>query len=320
MKCLLLLSLVAVAVADDLIITGCLMENWDETNPDMAANMNQVGKCIKCFESSFPLTEAGLVTAKSCAAEYLKLENEACSESVAAVDLANEDSMEALEECLEEWQMTAAGEYCLARSTSETPVDIITDSIGCLMEAHRNVTKFEHYISNLGGPKGNKGKGPRKLQQRRKGGKGGEMKKYIMGQLLPKAYCNVANDKDETRQAECDTCFADLPKGPKAFAGAKDCSQKYLSSEYQECQTDLNKLNDFKGKESKKIMKCFAKRTLRYVVEQCNPTAGDLENLWATYDCGKEFIVNWVEDNAEAKYAEKIIDHLEDEDSSEEED
>ena len=37
------------------------------------------------------------------------------------------------------------------------------------------------------------------LLQRRKGGKGGEMKKYIMGQLLPKAYCNVANDKDETR-------------------------------------------------------------------------------------------------------------------------
>merc|ERR1712127_137655 len=227
MKCLLLLSLVAVAVADDFIITACLMEKWDEANPDMAANMNQVGKCIKCFEPiGDPMTEADLVTAKSCTAEHLKLENEACSESIAAIDLTNEESLEAVEECFEEWQMTAAGEYCLARSTSETPVDIITDSIGCLMEAHKNVTKFEHYINNLGGPKGNKGKGPRKLQQRRKGGK---MKKYIMGQLLPKAYCNVANDKDETRQAECDACFADLPKGPKAFAGAKDCSQKYLS-------------------------------------------------------------------------------------------
>jgi len=304
----------------DFLVSSCLFENW-ELSLGTEENMNNVFACVGCFDQIEDImTEEGLPKALNCAQQFLPLEFEACAEQLSNVKAGDEESGEAVSECFEEWVYGAAAEYCNSISDSPQPIDKLTDGSMCMMEGFKNTTMFIGYVHSLDTKDNRAGRRIRKLQKKAK--EGNPVKRYAMKKLLPLAACQSANQDDQTRIEDCNQCFSKVNKENHKTEGLK-CTNDYLVPYFQDCVEMMDPSSQNNPGQKKDIKKCFGRGIVKHIVKACNPgdsVDANPDTLMATMECGHEFVVNWVDENARPEFAKQIIQFLSfDDDDSEEE-
>merc|ERR1712198_404609 len=300
------------------LISSCLTEQWDE-EVAMDVNMKNTMDCLGCFEK-IPdvMTETGLADAKACVRDYLPEENQACSTQLNGLVAGQEDTGEPVVDCFEEWVANAAAEYCIDRSTSTEPIDVLTDGSMCMLEGLKNVTMFAHYVHDME----NSRSGKKIRGNKMKGKRGNPMKKYVMHELLPLAMCQAANNGDDARIGECKQCFATVTK-ENHETKAKECSKDFLMPYFQDCEGMMDSMTKSSTKEEKKqLKKCLGRGVIKSIVETCNPgtPVANPTSLLETMECGHEFTIDWVEKNARPEFAKRIVQFLSDDDDEDDDD
>merc|ERR1712002_892 len=303
---------------DKFVVRACLTENWKE-DADFKQNMDNVMTCIKCFTKIEDYeSQSGVDSAKACVSQHLPWEQEACQSELDALTADNEESGEAVIECMEDWQYMALSEWCLGRSESTESLEKLTDGTMCILESIKNVTLFSNYVNHMDGRRQ-----PKKFKKLQNGGgrKNNPLKNYVMHKLLPAATCEAANMDDQARLDECKQCFESVTK-ENHKTKVYECTSDFLMPYYQECEESMNSLNENSSKEEKKdVKKCFFRGVIKSVVMRVSPdTEATPENLLETFEEGHDFVIDWVQNNARPEFAKKIIKFLDDDDEDEFED
>jgi len=303
---------------DRFIIRACLSENWKEGR-ELKENMEDVMGCIKCFtEIEDYESQAGIDTAKACVSQHLPWEQEACQNELDALTLSNEESGEAVIECMEEWQYGALAEWCLTKTEATEAVEQLTDGTMCILESIKNVTQFSFYVHHMND--GNRR--PKKFKKLQNGGGKDRLKNYVMKKLLPVAACDAANMDDQARLDECKQCFESVTR-ENHKTKALECSNNFLMPYYQDCEESMNSLNENSSKEEKKaVKKCYIRGVVKSVVMRVNPDGAEATpvKLLETFEEGHEYVMEWVEKNARPEFAKRIIQFLDDDDDQDDDD
>jgi len=297
------------------LTAGCAFENWDEAKAD-EVNLEAVGGCLGCFEEvgEDPMSAEGIAKIKECIASGLPNINQACSNVISLVRTNEDETGEAVMDCIEENTLAAAGERCLSLSDSTDAVEKLTDSSICMLETHKNVTQLGMYM--MAQKAGNT-----KLKNRQgKGGRGKQMLKgYVESKLLPAAYCYSANEGDDAKINSCKECFKNMNK-ENFLADAVKCSNDFLLPYYDTCHSELSALtNENIEAEGEAVKKCYVRGVIKHVVADCNPgsPAADLETLGSTLECGHEYVIDWIQKNARPNIAKRLIKMIDEDDDDE---
>ena len=68
-----------------------------------------------------------MAAAKKCTADFLPLQNKECADVIAATDINDQESLEAVMECFEEYMETNHAKSCVGRNLQADNVDTITE-------------------------------------------------------------------------------------------------------------------------------------------------------------------------------------------------
>merc|ERR1719245_1977185 len=111
-------------------VASCLLEKWDDSNPNIEENIATVDECIQCFKEATPLTtEAGLNAAKDCVDTHLaKYQKVACGAELAAMRHDDPESGANAVACIQKWQAEALASYCLENSPSSDETEKLIDT------------------------------------------------------------------------------------------------------------------------------------------------------------------------------------------------
>ncbi|XP_023330049.1 uncharacterized protein LOC111702552 [Eurytemora carolleeae] len=297
---------------------SCLVEHWKD-ELDLKTNMENINACLDCWRKvGDPMTEDGLKKAKACVESQLPWEFQACADEVNSVELDNPEAVGPVLECFKNFRHEAGANYCLEKvEESEDPIDTLTDGSVCMLEFSKNVTMFQQYTRSSGSDRTGK-----KIKPGKESGEGKLLKQYVMGTLMPKAHCEVANIDDLDRQDACTKCFDDSIKADPVDVMKEivACSDKYLLPAYQTCHDEFVSSLSGSGINNNSIVKCYIRTVLRYVVSTCNSDTDievNPESLLTTLDCGKDFIEDWIRENASDEFADEIIKKLEEDEENE---
>merc|ERR1712127_159507 len=293
---------------------------WAENFGDDA----RIKSCVDCFEADIDFsTQAGLDTAKACAAEYWPKGVAACPSEIAALRTDDMETLGAVVECFDDKLETDNAQRCLDESDATEPKAKLTEGTMCVLDSWKMA--FGAVKNMTRGPQGRRPRGGRR--QGGRGGRGKGMKKMMMKTLL-EAHCDNASNDDKTKAAACVKCFNDaLPtkdnskltggrngrggrrRGrreapPAVVAALATCSQTHLSPQYDDCTTLMASGTDMKA-----AHQCYPKVLLGSVVGECvddnGIEAADPSTLNEVVDCGVENVFEWLQEK-NPKAAEKL--------------
>merc|ERR1712123_448984 len=254
---------------DPSTIIRCMAENWQQGE-------EQIQACRDCFKA-VEETDAGLTQAKACVAQFLQMEDEACSAQLSALkSFKDEEKGMAVLKCFDETLEKENNDRCIKESQSTDITEKLTDSSLCVLESWKYGMA---YVKNATRGQGGRGKG-----KRPRAGKGG--KKMKMMKLITKAHCSLATNEDGSKTTECLNCFKAAVKLGKQGKGKGGRGKKEMSPEMFSAMTTCSE-------------------------QHLNPTYSKCTAM--VMECGKEATIGWVKKNASPEVAEQIGNFLEEE-------
>jgi len=301
-------------------IIRCMAENW-------AAGEARIQACRDCFTAVGDLaTQAGLQAAKQCAAAHWPASVAGCQDEVSALSTSNlETTGQEVLECFDRVLGLKNNQRCLDGSQNSDMVEKLTDAAVCVIDSHKFAFSYYKNATMGNGNGKGKGKGKGKSKGRGKGDKAGKGMKGQVMRVMTAAHCDLAAEGDSQKSGQCSQCFKRAvmsmmraKKGNKQAGMQKlvkkmtICSEKHLSPRYDQCTKIM--------KDGKKdgVEECYTRVLVKNLVSECSDdiTAATAETLEEVVDCGKENVMEWMEDRfpKAARMAAKFFDDDEDED------
>merc|ERR1712106_550785 len=144
---------------DPSTIIRCMAENWQNGE-------QQIQACREGFKA-VEETDAGLTKAKACVAQFLQMEDKACSAQLSALkSFKDEEKGMAVLKCFDETLEKENNDRCIKESQSTDTTEKLTDSALCVLESWKYGMA---YVKNATRGQGGRGKG-----KRPRAGKGGK--------------------------------------------------------------------------------------------------------------------------------------------------
>merc|ERR1712123_397248 len=235
---------------DPSTIIRCMAENWQQGE-------EQIQACRDCFKA-VEETDAGLTQAKACVAQFLQMEDKACSAQLSAL------------KCFDETLEKENNDRCIKESQSTDTTEKLTDSALCVLESWKYGMA---YVKNATRGQGGRGKG-----KRPRAGKGG--KKMKMMKMITKAHCSLATNEDGSKTTECLNCFKAAVKlgkkgkggrgkkemSPEMFSAMTTCSEQHLNPKYSKCTAMMKDTSADK----KETHKCYMRVLISNLVAKCS--------------------------------------------------
>merc|ERR1712106_525131 len=298
---------------DPSTIIRCMAENWQQGE-------EQIQACRDCFKA-VEETDAGLTKAKDCVAQFLQMEDKACSAQLSALkSFKDEEKGMAVLKCFDETLEKENNNRCIKESQSTDTTEKLTDSALCVLESWKYGMA---YVKNATRGQGGRGKGKRPRA-------GKEGKKMKMMKMITKAHCSLATNEDGSKTTECLNCFKAAVKlgkkgkggrgkkemSPEMFSAMTTCSEQHLNPKYSKCTAMMN--DTFADK--KETHKCYMRVLISNLVAKCSTGVGEATpaTLPSVMECGKMATIGWVKKNASPEVAEQIGNFLEEEEDEDE--
>merc|ERR1712106_159524 len=300
---------------DPSTIIRCMAENWQQGE-------EQIQACRDCFKA-VEETDAGLTQAKACVAQFLQMEDKACSAQLSALkSFKDEEKGMAVLKCFDEKLEKENNDRCIKESQSTDITEKLTDSSLCVLESWKYGMA---YVKNATRAQGGRGKG-----KRPRAGKGG--KKLKMMKLITKAHCSLATNEDGSKTTECLNCFKAAVKigkqgkgksgrgkkemSPEMFSAMTTCSEQHLNPTYSKCTAMMKDT----AADKKETHKCYMRVLISNLVGKCSTGVGEATpaTLSSVMECGKMATIGWVKKNASPEVAEEIGNFLEEEEDEDE--
>merc|ERR1712106_325713 len=137
---------------DPSTIIRCMAENWQKGE-------EQIQACRDCFKA-VEETDAGLTKAKACVAQFLQMEDEACSAQLSALkSFKDEEKGMAFLKCFDETLEKENNDRCIKESQSTDITEKLTDSSLCVLESWKYGMAYVKNATRGQGGKGKSGRG-----------------------------------------------------------------------------------------------------------------------------------------------------------------